>query len=472
MPNESKPTNGRSRPKWPNARIGRRMRRIPFSVVKGRITEETVEKLIRRYSVRPELARIYLGHEIREPEDLLRAPELGTVATPHELQQFMGDPGALSIIDVEDKVVEVAIASDRWSGATLGSRTLSNGATRAFIGDASGDLVSAELLGDDDIDFASIRFAGLRPFQLVNLDRFGVHDFISRIHQPLAVRAGRLWEREDSRLEAENRALYLLSQALRVLQGFTHGAAATVSGSVSPGTAPGGVAPPAGGIVDIPPDREDEVNGCTASPDFDFKDCCDQHDLCYIDGCTSCDRLACDWELYKCIVDRGWSKGRDYTALAATYYFAVRSAGESFFYYCDDRDPVYATVGGLLGAAVAVAGVFAGYVIGGPVGGAIGGAVGSVAGVLVAEGFGRVMCHLCEKVVEMEESCDHWVEKKWRECKTSYEKRKKRCKKKSWWKRPFCKLWAWVKKVVCRIVTGLVKVVCTIVTTVVKFVAC
>lgn len=69
-------------------------------------------------------------------------------------------------------------------------------------------------------------------------------------------------------------------------------------------------------------------NGCTLSPDFDFVDCCNGHDLCYCHGCTEADRLACDEGLRTCIRAAG------HPNLAEIYFRGVRWFGRGFFTYC------------------------------------------------------------------------------------------------------------------------------------------
>lgn len=465
--------------RWAAQREARRMRRVPFSVLQGTLDESRVDMLIRRYGMRRQTARALLGHEIHEQEDVLRIPNLGRTATAHELWQLMTHPGSSAYIRGPEPITRSEASADRSSGAYIGFRTTAGGRTRVFIADADGDLISGETASAQPIDFASLRLLEYRPFQLAHLDKYQIRDFLLRLHNPIAVRAGLLWQREEPSVPSVREPVRALSQILRVLQGFTY-REATEARAFADGTlAGGGVRPSNGGVVgpppgdtSVPPEYEDQVNGCTYSPDFDFKGCCDAHDVCYLEGCTSCDRLKCDWELYECIVQSGWAKGKDYTALAGTYYFAVRSAGESFFEYCEEHDPVYVTAGGLVGAAVAVGGVLIGTALGGPVGGAIGGGIGITIGVLVSQGLGVVLCLLCEEAVAAEEACEEYVEETRRRCRTEYKKRKKRCKKKKWWKKIVCRIVAWIKRMVCEVWTVLVKVACEVVFNIIKVVAC
>lgn len=68
-----------------------------------------------------------------------------------------------------------------------------------------------------------------------------------------------------------------------------------------------------------------DTNACTNVPDFDFADCCDQHDICYCMGGNEDARVACDEALRDCIAGRG------HPWLAELYYLGVRAFGRSFF---------------------------------------------------------------------------------------------------------------------------------------------
>jgi hypothetical protein len=73
--------------------------------------------------------------------------------------------------------------------------------------------------------------------------------------------------------------------------------------------------------------QECTADGCTASPDLNFVDCCNSHDIAYCRGGTENDRLAADQALYNCI------RARTNRFLAAIYYHAVRAYGPSHFNY-------------------------------------------------------------------------------------------------------------------------------------------
>jgi len=73
-------------------------------------------------------------------------------------------------------------------------------------------------------------------------------------------------------------------------------------------------------------------NGCTASPDFNFKTCCDLHDYDYQDLSKS--RWQADLDLAKCMWYRGgWKtwKGLRNKILAPIYWISVRTLGSSHY---------------------------------------------------------------------------------------------------------------------------------------------
>lgn len=73
-------------------------------------------------------------------------------------------------------------------------------------------------------------------------------------------------------------------------------------------------------------DREGwTTNGCTNSPDFNFEECCNNHDLCYCQGGTESDRQRCDEILGRCITKHG------HPWLGRLYYNAVRKFGKDHF---------------------------------------------------------------------------------------------------------------------------------------------
>jgi hypothetical protein len=67
-----------------------------------------------------------------------------------------------------------------------------------------------------------------------------------------------------------------------------------------------------------------EPNGCTKVPDYKFKHCCDEHDMCY----TSClmSKTYCDDEFYNCMIATcDYEGGTSFCyATATTYHKGVR----------------------------------------------------------------------------------------------------------------------------------------------------
>lgn len=74
-------------------------------------------------------------------------------------------------------------------------------------------------------------------------------------------------------------------------------------------------------------------NGCTWSPDYRFKSCCDTHDFCY--GSCNAAKSNCDRSFYSCMVsvcsrvsfvERGYCNN-----MASLYYNAVNTIGCRFY---------------------------------------------------------------------------------------------------------------------------------------------
>ncbi|MCI0682761.1 MAG: hypothetical protein L0Y71_11730 [Gemmataceae bacterium] len=73
-------------------------------------------------------------------------------------------------------------------------------------------------------------------------------------------------------------------------------------------------------------------NGCGGSggfnvPDFDFRECCDQHDLLYTLGGNRLDKLSADQKLRACIERRG------HRLMGDVYYWGVRSFGDRYYHW-------------------------------------------------------------------------------------------------------------------------------------------
>lgn len=71
--------------------------------------------------------------------------------------------------------------------------------------------------------------------------------------------------------------------------------------------------------------EDDNVNGCTWSPDGWWVECCNNHDRCYNRGGTESDRSACDDSFYNCMQATAGS------VIASIYFAAVRRFGSAYF---------------------------------------------------------------------------------------------------------------------------------------------
>ena len=73
-------------------------------------------------------------------------------------------------------------------------------------------------------------------------------------------------------------------------------------------------------VQDSPP-KQCFVDGCTLVPDFNFKHCCDEHDIAYWKGGSLAQRKKADIEFRQCIANS------NQFLLAGIYYFGVRVGG-------------------------------------------------------------------------------------------------------------------------------------------------
>ena len=83
----------------------------------------------------------------------------------------------------------------------------------------------------------------------------------------------------------------------------------------------GGVA---GNNDETVPQKACRIDGCTLSPDFDFVQCCNEHDLSYWRGGSVQMRKQADEVFRQCIADQG------HPFLSVLYYYGVRVGGASF----------------------------------------------------------------------------------------------------------------------------------------------
>ncbi len=72
------------------------------------------------------------------------------------------------------------------------------------------------------------------------------------------------------------------------------------------------------------PPKACRVDGCTLVPDFNFAECCNQHDTYYWAGGTSSERKQADLEFRQCLA----GAGHEY--IADIYYYGVRLVGTPY----------------------------------------------------------------------------------------------------------------------------------------------
>lgn len=78
------------------------------------------------------------------------------------------------------------------------------------------------------------------------------------------------------------------------------------------------------GSLSLQPPNPCRMDGCTLVPDFDFKDCCNSHDIAYWLGGTPERREHADKVFYRCIRDVKPS------FIATLYYYGVRIGGTPY----------------------------------------------------------------------------------------------------------------------------------------------
>lgn len=154
-----------------------------------------------------------------------------------------------------------------------------------------------------ELDYSSVRFFGLNVDQLEALDDIGNPAWLMQPSFSIASGLYRTAMPLFIGTPGEKAVVALLSQLLKLLYIFNHGYQLITGTEVW------------------------TTNGCTGVPDFDFKDCCDQHDICYCIGGNADDRRLCDLALKECIRARG------HPFLARLYYAGVRAFGSAFFNY-------------------------------------------------------------------------------------------------------------------------------------------
>lgn len=463
------------------------MRYIRFPSIEGYIDANRVRTLQAQYRIRPELARTLQDETISKPADLFYLENFIHEINPVELWRFVA---RLKTPPMPDKrVKEQDQILDKYSRSSFGRREYEDNDVVFFISDHKGDIISASYAEETgNFDYVTVRLCGYTTWELSTLAVEQLKEIQQRLLSPTAILAGLVWyEHLETNIQGEHREIFTrLSQLLRSIQGFI-----APRQYVDDSIAPSGVTTPGGGIDtpsggSRPPSSSEEegpcpwdaefengVNGCTCVPDFNFKDCCDTHDLCYIEGCTGCERLECDIALYECILRRTGLQ-----ALAWLYYVGVRTLGALRFNFCDDESPsaIAAGVGGLVGAGVGVGVAFAigtntPVVLG--VGGLLVGAtIGGDLAVRLQRNITRTFCDLCEVGIEMEEVCDEEIERRRVERRRRHEERKKKCKKKKrWWKRLWCKIktyvryiieviWDEIRHLICKMVATALQATC------------
>lgn len=436
------------------------MRRIPEHAF-GAADRAELDRHLRRMRVEGRLQAAIVQARIKSREDLLRDPGVAELARSaprarEDLLKILTPPKDDPVPAALGVPIESASRVHQPSGMVLG-RTRDHAAARYAVSDGRGEIISAGFIGRDP-DFASVRFFGHRPWDLVNLPKDTRRQLAMRLVGPLRSTLRRLWR--DADLGAADQPYRVLAAMAGYGAGLMGGPLVDGGGSL---VSDGELVPPGDGDVAPPtdegtPDGEikpgDCANGCgpegefldieleSLIPDGNWAECCNEHDRCYCPetaDCGACHRAECDFKLLECMTQRtGWG-------IAAIYYFMVRALGGLGPYECED-DPV--GLGGLIavGAGVAI-GIAAAEATGSYI-------VGLAAAVVATALLSRFLCEICEPIHQWREDIQETIEalidfRRFREAV-------KRCRRRrNWWRRQWCKfkaiikyIWRWIIAIV------------------------
>lgn len=273
------------------------------------LNSATVHELIERAQLDHELARrIVEGRPYSVPEDLLRRDGLRRPSWAPSIVKLLLDGRTIGT-DAAISLSRSAVRRTHRTGIIAGFDP--GEPVRVFLAHPLGnELISANLAEDGKLDLPTLRLCGWPPAALAHLPLDGRLQARSLLRGPAALWAGALFEEEESvdLPPAEERAVRELSAHLRAIQVF--GRRALFDESVGLG-------------AHGDPPYNFLTNGCSGVPNFDFKLCCDEHDLCYARTPLGL-RWGCDLELARCIAARG---GPEHWALAAFYGAGVLVLG-------------------------------------------------------------------------------------------------------------------------------------------------
>lgn len=425
------------------------------------LREAPAGELVRKWGLRRELAEFVSELLPERRSDLLDVPGLADVATPEELILLGTEPR--TVPDAPPVARVIRSASRAVKGFDLYRQELETGPARLGIRDAAGEVISAEVAENrPGIRFSSVRLLGYPLGRLLALPTRERERGAARLADLRRTVIGELWrDRElpvpEGAQEIQFRSLSALLNAVLSLtrprygnRADTHGGEGFDTGPVAGG---GGT-----GVPDVPSDvtgeDEEEEGECGPGtgfladlvPELNIAHCCLEHDRCYAEGCTSCDRARCDREFYECMLPVAGP------AVAALYYDAVVAFGQFAFNYCEGEGR-----GGAGGTIAVGVGVAVGVVVGLLAGVKWGIAAGAAAAALTIL-LNRLFCLACEWVREWE--CTNWKESRYRRCTERKEKRKKKCAEKKEERKKKCDRWIKLFRWLCRSWTWVVNVVC------------
>ena len=274
---------------------------LVLSISKISVNEGSINKLTTYLDIDNNIAKhIVSNRPYKNPEEILKIDEIEKNISLDDLRSlfrlYYEEPISISM---DDMLYMSENSDSQISYGVLKNEEI----TKVFIKHPSSEIISAQIDEKGDIDYTTIKLFTYSPRELIILDKKVLQNFIQILHSAIIHDAGHLWMKKISKIDPiYEKSIHMLSQHIFLLLQHTRPRMMQSS-------------------------EDCTTNGCTASPDLNFIECCDAHDLCYCRGGSESDRYRCDEIFYNCI------KNKAGILIAWVYYSMVRMFGEPFFNY-------------------------------------------------------------------------------------------------------------------------------------------
>lgn len=270
-----------------------------LSICKININTISVDKLVNYLGVNENIAKEIVSNKPYDNlEDILKISEIEKNISLNELL-------ALSQLDHDEThltgMVDESSTLEKWN-LKINYGTMKNKtSTRVFISYQKNEIISAEINGKNDIKYSTLKLFSYTPRELLTIDQNMIKKLTQLMHSEDVKEAGDIWSGDISKIDQTlQNPIKILSQHVFLLLQHTSQKVYKKSEDCTP-------------------------NGCTSSPDFNFIECCNAHDLCYCHGGSEEDRYICDRIFFDCVRNKAG------TIIAWIYYTVVRIAGASHF---------------------------------------------------------------------------------------------------------------------------------------------